>query len=238
NADVRYNETSGTNLDLKVSTIGTYNILEAMRLNDVKYILFSSSSSVYGNARIIPTPEKYGPLFPESLYAASKLGSESLISAFSFMFGFRSLLYRFANITAPLYRSVGRNVIPDFIFKLKKNQNELEVLGNGDQEKSYLYVEDCIHGMLFLAKKMSEKVDVFNLGNKDSTNVRKIAEIVIQEMGLNNVNIKFTGGQIGWKGDISKTILDITKSVNRGWEIKYNSEEAVRISARKILKKL
>ena len=125
NADVRYSENQGTDLDLKASTIGTYNILEAMRKEDVEYLLYSSSSSVYCDAQVIPTPESYGPLLPKSLYAASKAASESLISSFSHMFGLKSIIYRFANITAPLFRSIGRNVIPDFILKLGKNPDKL-----------------------------------------------------------------------------------------------------------------
>jgi len=235
NADVRYSEELGTDLDFKINTIGTYNILEQMRLKDVGNILFSSSSSVYGYAEKLPTEESYSTTFPRSLYAASKAASESIISAFSYMFGLRSVIFRFANITAPIYRSRGRNVIPDFILKLTSNPNELEILGDGEQEKSYLYVDDCINGMLTCFANSSSPVDVFNLGNADTTKVNKIAQIIIEEMGLKNVRLKYSGGEIGWKGDVPKTILSIKKALGTGWSIKYNSDEAVRESAKRII---
>lgn len=238
NGDVRYSENQGTDLDLKISTIGTYNVLEAMRKQDVKKLLYASSSSVYGEAREIPTSENYGPLLPESLYAASKIASESLISSFSYMFDLNSIIFRFANITAPIYRSLGRNVIPDFIFKLHKHPDELEILGDGQQEKSYLYVDDCIDGMFSLASKTNSPVDIFNLGNIDSTKVVTIAEIIIEEMELLNVRLKFTGGTTGWKGDVSKTILDIRKALSLGWSPSLRSDAAVRNSAKKIIANL
>ena len=236
NADVRYSEGSATDMDLKISTIGTYNVLEAMRKNNVQYMMYSSSSSVYGYSTKVPTDESYGPLLPQSLYAASKLSSEALVSSFSYMFGLKSLIFRFANITAPIFRSKGRNVIPDFIMKLKNNPQELEILGDGEQEKSYLYVEDCINGMFSCAKTISKPVDIYNLGNVDSTKVSRIAEIIVDELGLKNVKFKYTGGKSGWKGDIPRTIINIEKAVKTGWRPEYNSDMAVRISARKIIR--
>lgn len=235
NADVRYRPDLGTDTDLKNSTIGTYNLLEEMRVKDVKYLLFSSSSSIYGNANIFPTPETYGPVLTESLYAASKLASEGLISSFSSMFGFKSLIFRFANITSATFRSMGRNVIPDFIFKLKENPQRLEILGNGQQEKSYLFVDDCIKGMLRMSESIDKPTDIFNLGNTDSTNVNTVADIVIREMGLRNVILSYTGGKVGWKGDISKTVLSIDKALKKGWKPTLSSNEAVRASVQGII---
>lgn len=151
------------------------------------------------------------------------------------MFDLNSIIFRFANITAPLYRSLGRNVIPDFIFKLHKNPDELEILGDGQQEKSYLYVDDCIDGMFSLASKTNSSVDVFNLGNIDATKVARIARIVIEEMKLSNVQLKFTGGKTGWKGDVSKTILDISRALSLGWSPLLRSDDAVRKSAKEII---
>ncbi len=238
NADIRYNESKPTNIDLKVNTVGTYNVLEAMRKNDVDLIVFTSSSSVYGYAEKIPTPETYGPLFPESLYAASKLGAESFISAFSKMFGFSAYIFRLANIVAPAYRSIGKNVIPDLIFKLLKDPNNLQILGNGKQEKSYLYVDDCIDGMIYLSDRSPKDLDVFNLGNVDSITVDKIARIIVEEMGLKEVKFHYTGGERGWKGDVPKTVLDISKALSFGWKPTLNSAEAVRKSAREIIKRI
>ncbi|MGC8558331.1 MAG: NAD-dependent epimerase/dehydratase family protein [Nitrososphaeria archaeon] len=238
NGDVRYDESKPTDLDLKSNTIGTYNIVEAMRKNDVQTVIFASSSSVYGYAEQIPTPETYGPLIPESLYAASKLAAEGLISAFSKMFGFNAFIYRLANIVAPTYRKIGRNVIPDFVFKLIKNQSNLEILGNGKQEKSYLYVDDCIDGMIYLSDRSPKDVDIFNLGNTDSISVDEIAKIIAEEMGLNGVNFNHTGGERGWKGDVPKTILDISKALSLGWKPRLNSAEAVRKSAKEIIRSI
>jgi len=238
NADVRYYPEKNTYDDFKVNTIGTYNIMESMRLNDVKNIIFSSSSSVYGYADKIPTPETYGPLIPESLYAGSKLGAEGIITSFSKIFNFRAYIFRFANIVAPNYRTIGRNVIPDLIFKLLKDPGKLEILGNGLQNKSYLYVDDCIEGMIYLSDKSLKDIDIFNLGNKDSITVNEIAKIIIEEMNLKNVRLYYTGGERGWIGDVPKTILDINKALSFGWEPKLNSEESVRKSAREIIKNL
>jgi len=238
NADVRYYEGKETDGDLKTNTIGTYNVMEAMRKNDVNNIIFSSSSSVYGFASKIPTPETYGPLLPESLYAGSKMGAEGIISSFANIFGMNAWIFRFANIVAPNYRNIGRNVIPDLIFKLMKNRESLEILGNGKQRKSYLYVDDCIDGMFYLSNASNRNIDVFNLGNEDSITVDEIANIIVKEMGLKGVKFKYTGGERGWIGDVPTTILDITKAKGMGWKPSMNSAESVAKSAREILKSI
>lgn len=235
NADVRYYDGKETGDDLMINTVGTYNVMEAMRRNDIKNLIFSSSSSVYGRAEKIPTKESYGPLLPESLYAGSKLGAEGIISSFSSMFSLNSWIFRFANIVAPNYRTIGRNVVPDLILKLARNRNSLEILGNGRQRKSYLYIDDCIRGMIYLSNVSPKNIDIFNLGNEDSITVDVIARIIIEEMRLDNVELKYTGGERGWAGDIPVTILDIGKAVSLGWRPALNSAEAVRKSARMII---
>ncbi len=235
NADVRYYEGKETSDDIIINTVGTYNVMEVMRRNDIDYMIFSSSSSVYGLAEKIPTPETYGPLLPESLYAGSKLGAEGIISSFSSIFGFKSFIFRFANIVAPNYRTIGRNVIPDLILKLKENNQTLKILGNGKQRKSYLYVDDCIEGMIHLANVSKKDIDIFNLGNEDSISVDEIAEIIVKEMGVHDVKYNYTGGERGWVGDIPTTILDINKAIKLGWKPSMNSAEAVRKSARTII---
>jgi UDP-glucose 4-epimerase len=235
NGDVRYRPDKPNDMDLNINTIGTYNVLEGMRKLDISNLIFSSTSSVYGLADIIPTPESYGPLYPESLYGSSKLAAEGLISAYSSLYGIKASIFRFANIVAPITRTIGKNVIPDFIDKLRATPDKLLILGDGNQRKSYLYVEDCIDGMLYLYRKQTRKVDLFNLGTVDTITVNEIADIIMAEMKLTNAKKEYTGGKIGWKGDVPLTFLDISKSKKFGWSPKHNSAESVRLSARGLL---
>jgi len=234
NPDVRLGA-SDTHVHLEQNVLVTYNVLEAMRLNDVKDIIFTSTSTVYGEANEIPTPENYGPLIPISLYGASKLGAEAFITSYAHTFGMKAVIYRFANIVGP--RST-HGVIYDFIMKLKKNPNELEILGDGTQTKSYLYVKDCVDAIIFGYENRKRDVEIFNIGSEDWINVRKIADIIVEEMGLKNVKYKFTGGNRGWKGDVPKMLLSIEKIKSYGWRPKYNSEESVRLTAQHLLKEL
>ncbi len=234
NPDIKFLDGDPTNKDLNQNTIATYNVLESMRVNNVKKIAFSSSSAIYGKAIIMPTTEKYPPQ-PTSLYGASKVACEALISGFCYMFNIQSWIFRFANVVGRETRKKGRTVISDFIFKLRENTKNLEVLGDGKQTKSYILVDDCIDGMLFTIKNSNKTVNTFNLSTKDSIDVDKIAQIVIGEMGLKSVKISYTGGVGGWRGDITNFLLDTTKLKKLGWSSKYNSEEAVRISTQRIL---
>ena len=238
NGDVRYRPEKSNDIDLKINTLGTYNVLEAMRKLDVANIIFSSTSSVYGLASKIPTSEDYGPLFPESLYGSSKLAAESLISAYSSLYGIKATILRFANIVAPISRTIGKNVIPDFIDKLKISPDKLLILGDGNQTKSYLYVDDCIDGILYLSAKQTRNVDIFNLGTVDTISVNEIADIIMEEMHLPSSRKEYTGGKVGWIGDIPLTFLDITKAKKMGWTPRHNSAESVRLSARGLLNRL
>ena len=238
NGDVRYRAGTSTDLDLESNTMGTYNVLEAMRQRDVKDIVFSSSSSVYGEATVRPTSESYGPLIPTSLYGASKLACEGLIGAFHSLFGLRGWIYRFANITARTSRTVGMNVVPDFIEKLSRDPSRLEILGDGHQTKSYLFVDDCISGMLKLLQDGNTNVSVYNLGSIDTISVTGIADIIVQEMNLENVRYEYTGGQSGWIGDVPQMFLDITKAREHGWTPINDSKESIRLSAKAILDSL
>lgn len=235
NGDVRYRPDKPNDMDFNINTVGTYNVLEAMRRFDVPNIIFSSTSSVYGLASKVPTSEDYGPLFPESLYGSSKLAAEGMISAYSSLYGIRASIFRFANIVAPISRKIGKNVIPDFIDKLKASPDKLLILGDGNQRKSYLYVDDCVDGMLFLFEKQKRNVDLFNLGTVDTITVNGIADIIMEEMKLTSAAREYTGGKIGWKGDVPLTFLDISKAKEFGWVPKHNSAESVRLSARGLL---
>ena len=176
-----------------------------MRLEGTKRIAFASSSVVYGEANVMPTPEDYGPLFPISLYGASKLASEALITSWVGTFGLQAWIFRFANIVG----SRGTHgVIFDFIHKLHRDSKKLEVLGNGLQEKSYMEVIDCANAMIHVVKNTKEQINCYNLGTKDTCSVRRIAEIVLEETGCINASIEYTGGDRGWAGDVPRSMLD------------------------------
>lgn len=217
--------TKDTTIDLNQGIIATYNVLESMKLNGIKKIVFSSTSAVYGEADIIPTPESYGAKLPISLYGAGKLAGEALISAYCHLYGIQAWIFRFANIIGE--RST-HGVMFDFIKKLRKNPKELEILGDGKQKKPYLYVKDCVDGMIYGFKHANDGVNVFNLGCDGNTNVDHIAKIVIEEMNLKNVNIIHTGGKRGWKGDVPFVDFDTSKMRNIGWKPSLGSDEAVK----------
>ncbi len=235
NSDVRYGS-DDPNKDFRNNVIVTQNILEFMRKSDVGEILFASSSTVYGEASVMPTPENYGPYMPISSYGASKMANEGFITAYSHYYGLRGTIFRFANI-------VGKNsthgVIYDFINKLIKNNKELEILGDGTQRKSYMHVLDCVNSMVYVHEKL-KKTDIINLGNLETTSVKTIADYVVNGMGLKNVKYNYTGGinGRGWKGDIKITHLAVDKLMSMGWKSRYNSDESVEVAVKETIEQL
>ena len=223
-----------TELDLKQETIVTYNILESMRVNGIKKIILSSSGTLYGETPVIPLPEDYGPLLPISLYGAGKLASEGLVSAFCHTFDMQGWIFRFANIVG---KRTTHGVIFDFINKLERNSHELEILGDGKQCKPYLYIDDCVDGILFGFKNSHDRVNVFNLGCFTATDVTTIANVIVKEMGLKGVEFKYTGGDRGWPGDVPQVRFNTEKINSLGWRARYSSGEAVRKAIREILGK-
>jgi UDP-glucose 4-epimerase len=216
----------------------TFNVLEAMRKSvSAKLIVFFSSSTVYGEPKEIPTPEDYAPLVPISVYGASKLGCEALIGSYCHTFGMSGLVFRLANIVG------GRSchgVIVDFVRKLRRNSMELEILGDGSQSKSYLYIGDLVEAVFVALESFigGEKFDLYNVGSLDRVDVGRIAEIVCDEMGLQSVRFRFTGGVDGgrgWRGDVKTMLISTTRLQDLGWRPKFNSEEAVRQSCRETL---
>ena len=224
-----------TDLDLKNCTIATRNVLEAMKENNIEKLLFTSSACVYGDALPIALGETFGPLLPISLYGAGKLACEGLISAYCHLFGIQAWIFRFANVVGA---RMGHGVIFDFIQKLRKNPRELEILGDGKQEKPFFLVEDCLEGMLCAFQNSSSLYDVFNLGCDSFTSVTRVAQIVAKEMGLNNVSFKYTGGKRGWPGDVPVIHFNVEKMKKLGWQARHSSDEAVRIAARRLLRSL
>jgi len=222
NTDVKLSSI-GTRAQFEQNIVATYNVLEAIRKKDVEKIVFASSSAVYGRASM-PTEEDYGPLVPESLYGATKLACEGLISAYCHTFGLKSWIFRFANIVGE--RS-NHGLIPVFIENLRKNPSELEILGDGKQEKSYLYIDECIDQIFFAFKNSHDKVNIFNVGSEDHISVIKIAQLVSDKMRL-SPKFNFTKGELGWKGDIPRMLLSIEKLKGLGYMPKYNSSDSVK----------
>jgi UDP-glucose 4-epimerase len=214
--------------DLDNNVVGTLNILEAMKEYGVNDLVFASSSAVYGEATVRPTPEDYCPI-QTSLYGASKLAGEAFAEAYTEFTQIKLWAFRFANVIGERCQ---RGVIGDFVRKLLKNPNELEILGDGKQSKEYLYVKDCINGMITGHLRSSEKVNIFNLGVNRQTIVDEVATIVIEEMELENVKRKYTGGNRGWIGDNPIVELSLNKIKDLGWNAEVSSEEAIRRTAR------
>jgi UDP-glucose 4-epimerase len=222
NADVRFG-TDHPRRDLEQNTIATYNVLEAMRANEIKKIAFSSTGSVYGEAPVVPTPEN-GP-FPiqTSLYGASKAACEGLISAYCEGFGFQSWIFRFVSILGERYT---HGHVFDFYQKLKDDPTCLPVLGNGKQRKSYLYVQDCIDAILLAMDKSKEKVNIFNLGVDGYCEVNDSIGWICQELGV-DPTFEYSGGDRGWIGDNPFIFLDTHKIQSLGWKPKVSINEGV-----------
>ena len=211
----------------------TYNILERMDEVGVQHLVFTSSSTVYGEAPR-PTPEDYAPLEPISVYGAAKLAEESLISTYAHSHDLQSWVFRFANIVGPRLRGA---VIPDFIEKLREDPESLTILGDGRQQKSYMHVSECVDAMLYVVERADDEFNVYNLGTRTTTSVDRIADIVSEEMGL-DPTYEYTGGERGWTGDVPRMRLSIEKLAALGWEPDQSSDDAVRQATRELLAEL
>ncbi len=218
--------------------VGTHRLLEAMRSSQVKTILFTSTSTVYGEPKTIPTSEDYGPLIPISPYGGTKLAAEALIASYAKMNNWRAIMFRFANVVGG--RST-HGVTFDFINKLRKNPKRLEILGRfPGTMKSYVHVTDVVAGMISAWKMAGEPVDYFNIGSEDMMSVEDIAKIVVEEMGLEDVKFEWEGGVDdgrGWAGDVKKMFLSIEKLKLTGWRPRYKSAEAIRLGTKESLGK-
>ncbi len=222
NADVRFG-TEHPRKDLEQNTIATFNVLEAMRANGIKKIAFSSTGSVYGEPDVFPTPENAPFPVQTSLYGASKLAGESLISAYCEGFGFQAWIFRFVSILGERYT---HGHVFDFYNKLLANPNELFVLGNGHQRKSYLYVQDCIDAMLLAADKAHEKVNILNLGTDEYCEVNNSIAWITENLGIKPA-LKYAGGERGWIGDSPFIFLDCSRIRNLGWRPRLTIQDAV-----------
>lgn len=231
NADVRYG-LEKTDRDLVENTIGTYNVLESMRLTEVKKIVFSSTSSIYGEAEIIPTPENAPFPIQTSLYASSKLSGEALITSFCEGFDFQCWIYRFVSILGKRYT---HGHVYDFVNQLIHDPNKLTVLGDGFQNKAYINVQDCVEGILHGIEKSKDKINIFNLGSEQSCEVRESIGWICNEMNI-NPNLMFSGGRQGWIGDNPIIKLDPQKMEKIGWKASVSLETSVRETVSWLLK--
>ena len=215
--------------------VNTFNLLQRIKHSKVKKIVFASSSSVYGDAKVLPTNEEYGPLCPISHYGASKLACEAIVSSFCYNYNIEGIILRPANVIG----SRGRHgLIWDLVHKLKNDKNRLEVLGDGKQTKSFIHISDAVKGILQSMKKGEDGVEIFNVGSEDGVEIINVAKIVCKNMKLPNIEIFTTGGienGRGWKGDIKIAHLDISKLKNLGWLPKLSSLEAANVPSQEII---
>jgi len=209
---------------------GTYlinNVIEAMRRNQVKKLIYASGSGVYGDVGATVTDEDFSPMLPSSTYGASKLACEAMICSYCHMFDMNAAAFRFANVVGP---NQTHGVGYDFINRLLDNPKELRILGNGTQSKSYIYVEDIVNALRTVEKKALKGYNYYNVATLDHITVTEIADIVVKVMGLENVEYQYTGGDRGWKGDVPVVRLDSQKMRGLGWSNRYTSHQAMKLS--------
>lgn len=222
NADVRFG-LEHPRKDLDQNTVATFNVLEAMRANDIHEIAFSSTGSIYGESTVIPTPEDAPCPIQTSLYGASKLAGEGLISAYAEGFGFRGWIFRFVSILGERY---SHGHVYDFYRSLRRDSHSLKVLGDGTQRKSYLYIQDCVDAILTAVEKGSAKVNVYNLGTDEFCSVNDSIGWISDAMGV-KPKLEYSGGSRGWIGDNPFIFLDCSRIRGLGWKPKLSIREGV-----------
>jgi UDP-glucose 4-epimerase len=221
-------------IDFWEGTYLTQNILEAMRINKVPNMLYTSGSGVYGEVPGQAFSESFGPCFPISTYGASKLACEALISSYSYMFSIKARGFRFANVVGPRQT---HGVGYDFIRRLREDPSCLRILGDGTQSKSYIHVDDVIRAMLLVyenGQKSENLFDVFNVATDDYITVTEIANVACEAAGLNSKDViyQYTGGDRGWKGDVPQVLFNVEKIKTLGWSAQRNSRQAITDSIR------
>jgi UDP-glucose 4-epimerase len=230
NSDIAISH-SRPDTDLNSTFLTTYKVLEMMRTHGVKKIVFASTSAIYGNPYGQKLSENFGPLLPVSHYGACKLASEAIISSFGENYGIQAWIVRFPNVVG---ERATHGAIFDFINKANANPVFLEVLGDGEQNKPYVYVKDLVDAILFIQSNTENRINLYNVGVDSRTKVKEIARIVLEETGLSR-EIRFTGGSTGWVGDVPEFEYDLDKIHKLGWRAKYSSTEAVQEAVRQIV---
>ena len=238
NPDVRLGK-AGTKPHIEGNILATHRVLEACRAAKVPRVVFASTSTVYGEAKVVPTPEDYAPLEPISLYGASKLACEALLSAYAHSFGIEAVVFRLANVIGG--RS-GHGVVHDLVMKLAKDPEKLEILGSDPgTSKSYVHVDDVILGIRAGVLAATEPVSVYNVGTEDAVHVRGIADAIAEELGLLDVRYAWTDGAQGvrgWVGDVRTMRLSVDRLKTTGWIPTMTSERAVRTAAKELWARL
>jgi len=232
NPDVRLGR-EGTKPLIDQNILATYRVLEACRAAKVPKVVFTSTSTIYGEATVVPTPEDYAPLEPISVYGATKLADEALLSAYAHTFGVQAVIFRMANVVGG--RS-GHGVVIDLVRKLARDPKRLEILGSDPgTAKSYVYIDDVIAGISTGVRAADESVSVYNLGSDDTITVHSLADAICDELGLTGVEYRWTGGAgggRGWAGDVRVMQLAIDRIKAKGWRPRKTSEAAVRAAAK------
>ena len=231
NSDIRVGGQNPT-VDFENTLTTTKSVLDAMKQDSSPRMFFSSTSAVYGDKSGRALTEDEGDLRPISYYGASKLASEALISAYSYMNSFDALVFRFPNVVGP---RLTHGVIFDFIEKLRKDPRKLQILGDGKQNKQYVYSPDLVDGIVDFMDRDYKGMNIFNISTESFTDVNTIADIICREMGLKDVEYEYTGGNCGWKGDVPSFDYDISKAKAAGWKFRYNSTQAVEMTVRDAL---
>lgn len=220
-------------IDFSQTVRNTFNLLQVMKENRIRKIFYTSGSGVYGDTKKICAKENYGPLIPVSMYGATKLSAEAMIYAFSNFYDIQVWVLRPANIIGP---RLTHGVIFDFVHKLKRDARKLLILGDGKQSKSYLYISDVIDGINLITKKAKKKINVYNIASDSFISVNSIADIIIKKMGVEPQK-SWTGGKIGWEGDVARVRINNDLISKLGWKPRYTSREAAIKTIDAILRK-
>jgi UDP-glucose 4-epimerase len=232
NPEVRVS-TTNPEIHFNENVVATFNLLEAMRREGVRELVFASSSSVYGEPDEIPVNEE-APVRPVSVYGASKAACESLIHAYSKLYGVKAVVLRYANVVGPRLK---HGVVYDFVVKLRGNPRRLEILGDGDQRRSFVWIDDAVDATLLALDYSNGNFDIYNVGNDDSISVREVADEVVDAMGLKGVEYVYRPilHGVGWPGDVKHIMLDVRKMRSLGWRPTLNSRESVRRTVKALL---
>jgi UDP-glucose 4-epimerase len=213
------------------NVMGLFYVLEAMRKNGIRTILFPSSTTVFGELANPPASESHGPMIPLNLYGGAKLAAEGLISAWAHTYDFRAVVFRFVGIIGG---RMDHGVVHDFIRKLQKDPGQLEILGDGTQQRSFVLVDDCVQAMLFALGKSNKNYNLVHIGNMDQISINETADAIIEVMKLKGVKHNYTGGKVGWKGDVTSNFIATETLTAWGWKPPRSSRQAVLEAARRL----